>query len=256
MRVVETLVGHPSLAVSQSQPQPPAATARPTTVPSTPGSSALPALISTASSQPIFSQKIQEPRGPTPFSSVSQPVTPSPTPSTLQPTSLQPIQLPVLATPTDTRLQRLSWKNAPQLVFRPTMVRLTVTKSQNGVHSLSISNASPGIPTGNVLVPQTIAPSSNSTVSPGISTSTVLVPQTPTPTPPISQQETHVFSPSINIVTSGKVNEDTWAVVWMKAAFEQVQGCSIEQGKMYRMYCAARKESTVLSMEEFINCVK
>lgn len=68
----------------------------------------------------------------------------------------------------------------------------------------------------------------------------------------------HVVTPSISLVTPrGTLSEEAWSIAWLKGTFESASGTSIEQGEIYRMYSAARKNpNLVLSLEQFVQCVK
>lgn len=68
----------------------------------------------------------------------------------------------------------------------------------------------------------------------------------------------HVVTPSISLVTPrGTLSEEAWSIAWLKGTFESATGTSIEQGEIYRMYSAARKNpAVVLSLEQFVQCVK
>lgn len=73
-----------------------------------------------------------------------------------------------------------------------------------------------------------------------------------------SLNQHHVVTPSISLVTPrGTLSEEAWAIAWLKGTFESACGTSIEQGEIYRMYSAARKNpNVVLSLEQFVQCVK
>lgn len=68
----------------------------------------------------------------------------------------------------------------------------------------------------------------------------------------------HVVTPTISLVTPrGTLSEEAWAIAWLKGTFESSTGTSIEQGEIYRMYSAARKNpNVVLSLEQFVKCVQ
>jgi len=255
MRVVETLVGHSafqsppvqappsgaenssatpsqthhqssSTPVHQAQPLPRPIAAQPRS-----GTSSPPALVPTTPQPHPVNIKIER-QSPTPFQSSPVPAS-SPTTFHIMPTAESHPQSPqpTITSSSDSRSPRLGFSNSGVLTppqFRTPQTVTTV--SQNGIHSLGSSiSAGTGTGKGGALYH------------------------------PVPRYDTHVYCNSVTVVTplGQPLSEDAWVVAWLKAAFEQIPGCSIEQEKMYRMYCTARKEtSAVVPMEEFINCVK
>lgn len=74
----------------------------------------------------------------------------------------------------------------------------------------------------------------------------------------VNSPATDIRTSAPNTVTAdGRLTEDGWAMAWLKGAFDIMQGTSIEQGELYRMYCTARRNpQMVLGMDQFIICVK
>ena len=75
---------------------------------------------------------------------------------------------------------------------------------------------------------------------------------------PVTTTSSEVYHPTFSATTpDGRLSEEGWAMAWLKGAFDQLPGTSVEQGELYRMYCAARKSpNTHLGMDQFILCAK
>lgn len=155
----------------------------------------------------------------------------------------------------------------PQQV-RPIQVRITSHGTGPGaqtmqvVHPVSASPLSPSMqrpvsPVVTQIQAKPLPPEQATTPVNHIQVKTVPAAPASLATPQVSSHSLmqQVYTPTFGTET---VTEEAWATAWLKGGFEPFSGTSIEEGELYRMYCAARKKhpASMLSQAQLVQCVK